>query len=959
MNKIILKNSANYLSTTSFWSNYKYFNRAIHIYNDITFFSYEIKDDFVVMEEIFEATISSKPTNIIYKENFYKKLTLISSRDYHMSISTNYDNFESFIIKKTNTKYDLILSLQTSIFIVYFCCRSTKSKKRLWNFKSCDFKKNCTFKYNNNYYRIGKIEEYNIKKNSQININSIIKTPQEQFQLIKIKTNKLNYSSLDHFTVIFDLETMAYDGQHYPYMIYAKITSFNWPVIIPNKSIPDINLFNRNDVVSKLSGCNFEFPFSSHETDSFFDSECCFDQLPQSLVIDSFLKWFRRLIITTVELYNNSFSCRLLGFNNNRFDNNFFLAKLRNWPNFSILYNQRFNKVSQIVGSMLIHGHKVTIYIDDLIKFLPETTLKKACKDYQIEKAKIDFDIVKYNNKCSLNKHIYIYDNDITQYINDKSLANETNIFNVIKKYCILDVESTCELYQKISSLMMKLIFSLYQFNIIIKHVNFLRYISIPQLAFNIFLETARINKFYIARTDDCLLNDFIITSCIGGRVNYGILGEYVSDNIKYMDVTSEYPLSMTAPYPSFKTSPIIGPNVGQLNKILDDIILSRNQYFLRRDYENVTYFKKLFCGIFRVNIYPPLNEYLMVWSPIPLKVDGRNLFKNIAQNGRVINTTHIRILIYAGWKVEIIQDENNILFTSTEYIMKPFINLIGTMKTWYTPINKSFAKLCKLIMNSVSGKLAQKVTCKYYSQRGETRRGHYTILDNSSEEYTDYSSSLHYLSSFITGYANWILFSTACKLNFYSNNYPSNLSSRAGILLYTDTDSIVFDANKTSYTNFVISEQLGSWNEDKCDFDITWKEEHAGEIKKLIVLARKSYALIGNNNSIVDLKLKGIHTREAHNFTYESLKIISSREFSKKTIRFAGLKSEHFSKTKDIIKRISETELVKTLALEKNYTKLDYINESNLENCANLDQTFIPSLKCSNFLVYTQADIN
>lgn len=959
--KIILKNTCTFLYCHSFWSNYTYYNKNLK-YNKNTFLIYNFDNNIDNVEEIIceaSPSINNQIFDFMFENQKYKITLIIKTITWPCFKSNNYNHFDNFLTNKINKTYDLIISLQTSIFIIFFCCRSTRNKKLLWNGNGNLLKKNTRFMFNNAYYRIGKIEEYN-KKTSLIINNDIrmTKTISMDFSKFIFKRSTMNINDLDVFTIIYDIESMSVNGRHYPYMIYAKITSLNWPCFKLKSSnlTENIDIYSNDYIKQILNDDSFKTEMISHENQIFYAAEMFYEQLTTSNIVDQFINWIYKIIKQNHSIIQSNFNCRLIGFNNHRFDNNFILQGFRKWKNFKLIYNKRFNKVNLIKCILRISNNTINFYVDDMIKLLPETTLMKACKDYQIENSKIDFDIVKYNNLCSQNQHIYIYSNNIHSFINDEKLSNEGNIFNIIKHYCKLDVDSTCELYLKISDLIFKLYYLLAKFNIRIRYLNFFNYISIPQMAFDIFKDIAINENFNFGRTKDEFKNEFIITSCIGGRVNYGILGEYYSDNIKYMDVTSEYPLSMTAPFPSFKSSPIINPNVDELNKTLIKIINSRNEFFNKGDYKTTTYFSELFFGIFKVDLYPPKNKIdLICWAPIPIKIEGRNFFKNCKQKDRIINSIHIRTLIYAGWNVIIKQDSNNILFTSTEKIFLPFISLIGAMKTHYTPINKSFAKLCKLVMNSVAGKLAQKPTANYYKNTSESTLDGFSITQNETSTQTDFSTSLHYLSSYVTGYANWILYSTAYKLSRYS--IYNNINERAGLLLYTDTDSIIYDSSKTNYNDFVISEQLGRWNDSRCDFDITWKEEHPNEIKKVIVIARKSYALFNNNNEPIDIKLKGIHSKQAKQFNYQILKQVCSKEYQSETIRFQGLRQDHFTSIKDIYKKISETTLVKTLNLESSFNLIKHPLIKDNYNNNNFNQTWNTTINCSNYLVFTQAD--
>lgn len=966
-NEIILRNRASFLNFQSPFSNFCFFNRNIKIEKDVFIY---LSFDFVsktIKEIIFNAYLSWHKNPVFkfeqgyfffYDKQLFKIINIIKSQIWPIIFSKEYNNFNSFIKKLTNKKYDLILSCETFYCLFYFCCKKTKSSKKIWNGNHTLLARNVSFKHEDEIYRVLRIEEYNIKKNLIKNCDELYH--QNEYEILKVKKNKPSLKCIDDLTIIFDMETMAFDSVHYPFMLCARTVSFNWPLLKYSKK--KCVSFSKNEINNLLNNDIFNIEPTSGCCDVFYSANCFYERLNDNEVVDSFLGWCKTKILS---LFRNDiifYSIRIIGFNNNRFDNNFFLTKLRSWPNFRLLYNQRFNKISSIIGKWKIDNKIIYIHIDDLIKFLPDVSLKKACIDYNIKNAKLDLNIVNYNNFCVEHKHLYLFTKELDTIINDKSIEKNNyglyNTFQLIKYYCEMDVESTAELYLKITSLVVKLIYILSKFNVILKYINFMRYISIPQMAFSIFKETCRLSDVRFLKFNDNLMNEFIISSCCGGRVNFGLLGEYQSNNLKYFDVTSEYPLSMTAPFPSCLTDPIINPNIDELNNHIQKCRQNRRECWNRDDFFNTSYFKNFFFGIFRVDIFPPENEYeLIMWSPIALKTSQKNKYSNASQTNIILNSIHIRTLIFAGWNVVIKQDENNIKFTSTEYIFKPFINLMGTFKTFYKNRNKSFAKLCKMILNSVSGKLAQKPTSTFYIQESDTYSGRLTIQKNVVEKITDYSTSLHYLSTYVTGYANWILFSTAYKLNVDYFKKKAPLSDRTGLLIYTDTDSIVFDGNKTTFNDFKIDEEIGEWDEDKCDFNITWKEEHPAEIKRIIVLAKKSYCLFDNDKNTIDLKLKGIHTAQCTHFDWRQLKLISSPEYGSESINFPGLKREEYAKVRDIIKKISETNLKKTLSIEKDFTliKSTAVDEINLYN---YNKLFDSDLGFSHRLDFIQADL-
>ena len=580
----------------------------------------------------------------------------------------------------------------------------------------------------------------------------------------------------------------------------------------------------------------------------------------------------------------------------------------------------------------------------DIVKWIPDKSLADACKDFEIGKdSKIDFDILAYNQGCidAGYKHLEWEDFDVvcSKFIKSKKKKkglqeedkealkkkpyykeNKIHLWEMCQDYCMFDCISTKEISIKLFHIVKEISEEFCEKQSInIKSVNMFNYHSPATLAYHFMQRLFGYKKSSLR----LVINHFelgrrIHKSYFGGRTDFSMIGKYttVGGNLRYYDVTSEYPLAMMKKYPVLlKAEDIItgyDVDINYYQQVFDDIY---NERKAKRVYDDFTIFRKLdeeFNGIFQCNLYPPEDvTQLITFAPMASRIEGISLqYQNIVRKNVTVNTAFLKNYLMCGYRIEIIKDPYNIVFTNLQYIFKEYIEYFGGQKTSAKEkdANKSKAKLFKLIINAIAGKLAQKP--------GADIRTSYTSsdIDIETAKMEDWTKSNHYLATFIIAEANFILYSTLYRLqltNIY-NQVPH--SERTGALLYMDTDSIIFDADLCDTLEWDFQEKIGDWNEDTNYFNNTWKAKYTKKSPDtLIVLGKKSY-FVCRGEEFIDTKLKGIHKGQMEKFI-ES--ISSVLDGTPKTCKFEGLVRKPIkleNGNQDINKSISVGTIQKTL---------------------------------------------
>jgi len=676
----------------------------------------------------------------------------------------------------------------------------------------------------------------------------------------------------DNLPVIcFDCETMPFnepDAHHQAYLLHAKF---------------DLNsMYMENHVYEQ----SFEhLDYTSHE----------------STVGDQFVNWINTFIFDSEEDRTaGKRAITLYGFNNNKFDNHFIIEAFKR-AGYTVKQWARNGVVSE--SSMRSSRYKCSIYIKDLIKWLPDATLESACLDYNIIQAKSLCNIVEYNKLCAESTCIlqttphetvfhrisgartFPQKRDLKQRYY-RAEYSSWMLFDFVRDYCVRDVAATHELYQTLNKVLLQFIdeFPSYTF----PSSNIFGYISpayFTSLVTYSQLHSAKQQQLY---TVDAALTKHITSSYYGGMVKYGILGSFTG-KIYSKDVRAMYPTMMMAPLPQITSTDsfLIGDQINyvQVQKIFDDAHVAYLRNYEERNIMRLEFlraFNTECVGIFCVNTFPPPDPHMCTsWAPLPYHYAGADslTYDFLPKCRAVYNTYDLRCLLALGFRIEIVRCASNIQFLEVGTVLADYITTLNTLKNAHRS-NTAWKKLFKLLMNSIPGKFAQRSEHTLRYQHEETTY-------NQSNSYRETSGrSMHYIATFITGQARYSLFTYMLYLESYYINMHTPRIDRPCILLYCDTDSIFFTddqcpADAIDLNVFTESEDLGVWCPERCRFELTWGAKHLG-VNNMIILARKSYVLLVDDQ-IESRTLKGIHREYMGQFTREILhKIIRECAFNK-----------------------------------------------------------------------------
>ncbi len=880
-------------------------------------------------------------------------------------------------------KYTHVMVLRTIFFTSYFYLVKKDLPLKNKKIKICPLEEislRCTFIINKDdlfVYRLLKVEEFDLITITRNEIDYFYEDScdviDKSMSIIKSRYfKKQNPNKNIARTICFDIETIEYKGILVPFIIYAKEGFYD------ESSLLDVNY---------APAQNFCWKYEEIElTDRLYMGSRLFSEWLYNICVKLCIQ--NDCIPSKNNPCYNNFTLRLFGFNNHNFDNHLIFNDMRYiFRKFKYNFNTRFGKTTSIEFSN--YGFKLTI--NDLTTWFPNTSLSKACKDYSIQMAKYDVDIVAYCKNVSLNKKILreINNCELDEYLKETNdfdnefknqyiINNKFQIYNLIVDYCIRDVEATIELHFKLNSTMQIIFNELKELNINVPSFDIFYYISPPQLAFYILRELLVEENEPILKFNDENYNKFIYECYRGGRCSYTCIGEVFptgeDGEFLYVDVTSEYPTAMNALFPSVKNlaSIYLGEdiNIEKLNKMLEKALELRNELFDKKILHTTFEWSKeinQIKGFFDCCIEPPNDIRLYsTWAPVGTRIQFSNTFKlifcNFKQDNARLCTADFCSLILAGWKIKINPNKYNILFTEQDYITRKYISIIGEKKTKNTN-NKTLRNFYKLMLNSLYGKLAQKPKHIIHKQTFNN----YSIQSNEKLDFNDWSSSYHYLGAYITAYSNYIIFQHAYFAELELIYQYAPLEARTNICLYTDTDSIIINKNKiSSFLKFQISEEIGTWNEEKNNFNVNWKFEDYGKpIKSMFIIAKKSYFLMDKDKNLICLKAKGIHDKIIKTITYDLLKTVlddkpwkvSFEGLSKKS---KNLTDNNFGIKTDIIKDIYSTILKKTLTRDHiSKEETIYSNDKlDLEvNYNNLNKTFyktINNINIYNYLIYT-----
>jgi hypothetical protein len=858
-------------------------------------------------------------------------------------------------------KYTHIACLRTNFFAIYYYMKEViqPCKKAISSLN--DINRNKYILIDGNTYRVIKIEE---SKYALENVGISSELVKSELKLKKFKRKKTCFDQPIMFC--YDIETVQFGNKLVPFIISCRELGEGGEHFLWKKQ-------------------RVEFSNPLWPTCEFYEG------------VELFCSWLYRTcqMLANYYGYDNPCHVRLFGYNNHNFDNHLVVDGMRRaMKGFTYKYSARFGKTT----GFSFTKQSFTLSICDLIRWFPATPLSKACKDNSISAAKYDVDILTYCNDCSASQRIITHVPDLQVYFKtpiDAEFASKYKraeqsyaIYDLVVDYCERDVEATLELFVKLNANMQTLFNVFQEMDIHVPHRDIFAYISPPQMAFSILKDMLAADNQQILSFKHDEQSNFIYKAYMGGRCQTSIYGECAATpgpngepgEYLYVDVTSEYPTAMKGYFPDVRdpSSIFIGSEIDlpEVQGRLDRALAARNDLFNRKLlHTTCSYLREInsIKGFFECNVYPPEDERLLpTWAPIGTRLQMEQsvklFFLNCAQSGRILTTAHWMALILAGWRVELVENTFNILFTSQSQLIKNYIDIVGRKKT-ESVNNKTMRNLYKLLLNSLYGYLVQKPRHLLHTQKAGIRdNGEVDVYANEKHEKDDWSCSYHYIGAYVTAYSNFIVFQACYKAELHLLYEYAPLELRTNICLYTDTDSVILNKWKMSSfgQDFLISEEIGTWDEEAQQFAATWKyEEFAKPIRRLIVLSKKSYYLLAErgDNTLMCIKAKGIHSHMAKKLTYDIIKSVAQGGHHQ--IEFSGLVKRNvmldqsvrsFEFAQDCIKTIHEGTIRKTLSRDHLPRAFEIVSadpldlQVNHENLAQLPYTNT----INHFLKYT-----
>lgn len=689
-----------------------------------------------------------------------------------------------------------------------------------------------------------------------------------------------------------------------------------------------------------------------------------------------FVNWIDHLCYT-YEIRDKTKSLRVFGFNNFNFDDNFIMKAFvdKRW---TICQKARNRKIS---GNYFCKDNTI-VEFSDLIKWVPDSSLSQACVDYGTATTKMNINILAYNKLIESAQRIV---EELDWQSKDGSIdaftiCNKPNIvmkkeilkkyatesgtvkiWQIIKEYCTRDVNSTYDLYNLLCNATRNIVdYFEDKFEVRMPNYDIFEYMSPAHFISLIYKQIFNSISMKQFRMKNLELARFILRAYYGGMVNYGALGEY-RGKIRYLDVTSMYPLAMTSSYPFVESREDFAfgydVDVELIQACVDRALAMRNEAKKNRTLDDLSTYLREICelkAILNCSYYAPEDKSnLITFAPVAFRHFKKDkiIYEQNTRENVVLCTSDFKNLIIAGFRIKIHANAFNIHFLRARPFFDSIMKPLGEMKAQAKhENNNALKKLTKLFMNSISGKMGQNIIHKINII--QSFNDIYAIKNTNTDE-INLSSSLHYLACFITAESRHILYFSMYKLQLKYVYAGDSLEKRVGSLLYLDTDSIVFDDNLVDkeHTNFEIGDDLGTYDDKSCFYKITWKEKYMSGIEAMIILGRKAYVNLklakkpGDKPTILSRTLKGFHRTDMDKLTYEDFKkrLIGIKETKtitsliKKPIQHdVTFDSTHdFSYAKNIVedlvkKTLSKAEFYETIECDNEHVY--QINKDNLE---------------------------
>lgn len=523
-------------------------------------------------------------------------------------------------------------------------------------------------------------------------------------------------------------------------------------------------------------------------------------------------------LIHVIKNCPKGYTYKIIGFNNSRFDNFFLAEEASNQGGLGFLFY-----VNNSILNMKINKHTTF----DLCRFL-NTSLKNACNSFKSNPVKLDG----FNHTIPQEA---FENNELDKWINEN--------YELIEKYNKLDVLSLCDLTMKFRKEINSLIDG-----------DLTDYMTIGQMSYDIFTK----GKDAIIPAPENYTDDLFIrrgltagrTQTFHGKLN--LLGDF-----RMVDVTSLYPFVMNTynfPIGNYtKTDVFVEDKLG----IYSVKIIHQNLKWVNKD-------KIVFPDGLKTK-YAPIV--------FPLRVEDKPLdWTYRGEQYCNLTTIDIECIRKYGGEVEVYnglywEESSNTVFTN--YI-QPFMNMKNEQDTFKNnnddKYNPALREVCKLFLNSLSGKVIQ----RNFQTTSQCIFGNYR---NALTKYDDFVSKIEPESLTIDKYGKLLFLSGTFKdeIDIYK---ASAKPSYLGVFIYSYARRYMYDKLLSRYAVLYMDTDssamsLVEYNRLKLEqgelFSETEKkfgnlDEEVGESKQIITLAPKCYMVLNpTDESKSKYKFKGI----------------------------------------------------------------------------------------------------
>jgi hypothetical protein len=415
------------------------------------------------------------------------------------------------------------------------------------------------------------------------------------------------------------------------------------------------------------------------------------------------------------------------------------------------------------------------------------TSLKAACDSFRCEMSKLEFDhatVQQYRNQGKFNQYFEQHKSEIFDYVE-------------------MDCKALAELFFKTKDAVEKL-----------SELKLETYPTIGSLTYNTFKKSINV-KLPIVK--DVMIDEFIRSSIIGGRAEV-LMGEY--NDLSSIDVVSLYPhIMMTNSFP-----------IGQPTLT--------NEYMPNK------------IGVYNVTIHSQPTP-----SIIPIRNEnGRLDWKYRGEIKRVLNSVDINCLL--RHEADITIDKGYYWKTSATNLFNDYFDKLQKEKkqqdvyktTDDTRYNASLRELCKLLMNALSGKLAQRryENISTFIQNNKQRNAFENKVDKDTIKYyvgMNYIIAEGHKSK--TSVQNPIIWGSLIYSYARSYMYDKVLSK---VKVYgMDTDSAFISHEDIAKLGSIYGDEFGKFKIET--------QHH-----KAVLVAPKCYVFF-NQDKIVRQRFKGVNT--------------------------------------------------------------------------------------------------